>query len=95
MFISSQANIPAVENKIDEALVSCVLSKEHMETTVLLAIRSQECKSDIDCIQRSNTLFFPEKAAECNAEFLNHGLGNRESVQKIAASFASDLHVHR
>jgi hypothetical protein len=41
------------------------------------------------------TLFFPEKAAGCNAEFLNHGLGNKESVQKISASFASDLHVRR
>jgi len=34
VFTSSRASIPAVENKIDEALVSCVLSKEHVETIV-------------------------------------------------------------
>ena len=73
MFTSSRANIPAVENKIDEALVSCA---------ILIAFGGV-------------TLFFPEKAAECNAEFLYHGPGNKESVQKISASFASDLHDRR
>jgi len=39
--------------------------------------------------------FFPEKSAECIAEFFNHGFGNKESLQKISASFARDLHVRR
>ena len=34
VFTSSRTKLPAVENKIDEALVSCVLSKEHLETIV-------------------------------------------------------------
>jgi hypothetical protein len=40
-------------------------------------------------MQRSNTRT-PEKAAECNAEFLIDGPRNKESVQKMLASCASD-----